>query len=324
MRIAIGQFAELDEEILRFGEQLGASGVVVNTPDLAGPPWRAGDLEALRERCEAHGLRLEAIENVPTAHYRDAMLGGAGRDRAVADYQETIRALGEARVEVLGFHWMPCDVARTSEAAAVGRGGARVTLFDADAYPEAEPAYGGPYADEQLWAALGDFLHDVVPVAEEAGVRLALHPDDPPVRALDGMPRVLRSVDALERALALYPSPSFALDLCLGTLSEGSGDPLEAIRRFGERDQIAYVHFRDVQGVAPSFRECFLGEGNYDPAAALRALRDVGFDGFVIDDHVPSLEGDPDIDKGWAFRGHAHGTGYLQGLLAAVSSERPA
>jgi len=152
-------------------------------------------------------------------------------------------------------------------------------------------------------------------------VRIALHPDDPPVPTLNGVAHVFRSVDALVRATELHPSPSFGIDLCLGAVSQMTGEPFDAIERLGRSGKIFYVHFRDVQGVSPSFRECFLGEGNYDPAAALRALRDVGFDGFMIDDHAPRLDADPRDDDDWPAHGHTHATGYLQGLLAAVGSE---
>ncbi len=320
MRIAIGQFSELDERALRFSRQIGAPGVVVNTPDLGGPPWKTEDLRALREHCEAHGLRLESIENIPTAHYLDAMLGRAGRDRCVADYQQTVRNMGAAGIGVLGLNWMPGGVGRTDFGAAVGRGGTRVTVFDGPAWHE-KLAFGEVFSDEQMWETFSSFVEDVVPVAEEAGVRIALHPDDPPVPSLDGVAHIFRSVDALERATQIYPSPSLGIDLCLGCVSEMTGDPLPAIRRLGAAGTIVYVHFRDVQGTVPSFSECFLGEGNFDTADALRALRDVGFDGFIIDDHAPMFDDDPADDVGFAYHGHGHATGYLQGLLAAVMTE---
>jgi mannonate dehydratase len=321
MRIAIGQFMALDEQALRFSRQVGAGGVVVNTPDLGGPPWSVEALVAMRELCEAHGLRLESIENIPVEHYRDAMLGRPGRDRCVADYQQTVRNMGAAGIEVLGLNWMPGGVGRTDFDAPVGRGGTRVTVFDGGLWPEGELEFGEPFTDDQLWETFSSFVRDVVPVAEEAGVRIALHPDDPPVPTLSGVPHIFRSVEALERATQICPSPNFGIDLCLGSVSEMTGDPLPAIRRLGAAGKIVYVHFRDVQGTVPSFRECFLGEGNFDTADAMRALRDVGFDGFIIDDHAPMFDEDPQDHVGFAYHGHGHATGYLQGLLAAVMSE---
>jgi mannonate dehydratase len=315
----MGQFAEPDEAQLRYCRQLGASGVVVNTPDLGGPPWTVDELVRLRERVELHDLRLEAIENIPSEHYRDAILGLKGRDRCVADYQQTVWALGQAGIDMLGLNWMAGGVGRTSFAER-GRGGALVTAFEMGLIQEAGSSYRGPYEEELLWDTFESFLGDVMPVAEEAGVRVALHPDDPPVMSLNGVPHIFRSVDALERATHSHPSPNFGIDLCLGTVSEMVGDPRDAIYRLGAAGKIFYVHFRDVQGLAPSFHECFLGEGNFEPAAVMRALRDVGFDGFVIDDHAPVVDGDP-LDPAWNPRGHGHATGYLQGLLAAISTE---
>jgi mannonate dehydratase len=324
MRIAMGQFWYTDDAILRYCRQLGAEGVVYNTPDLGGPPWKVEDVVALREKVESFGLRLEAIENVPTDHYRDAILGLEGRDRCVEHYQATLRALGEGGVDMLGLNWMAGGVGRSSFESAVGRGGARVTVYEQEFYEQRGPLYGGPYEPERVREAFASFLRDVLPVAEEAGVRIALHPDDPPVESLNGIPHVFNSVDALVWATEVHPSPNFGIDLCLGTVSEMTGDPTDAIRRLGEAGKIFYVHFRDVDGLSPNFRECFLGEGNYDPAAAMRALRDVGFDGFIIDDHAPMVEGDGYGEEEWNFRGHGHATGYLQGLLAAVATEAAA
>ncbi len=313
----MGQFRELDERSLRFARQIGASGVHLNTPLLPSYPWKVADLRALIAHAAAFGLRLEAIENVPLDAYLGAILATPDRDRCVEDYRETVRNLGAAGIHTLGFHWMACGVERT-EIALAGRGGARVSAFDAQRFDDSTRAFDRDYDEQELWATFGSFLADVLPVAEEAGVRLALHPDDPPVPKLRGVARVFRSVDALERAMTLLPSTSLGLDLCLGTISEMGTDPVAAVHRLGGAGHIAYVHFRDVKGTVPSFEECFLGEGNFDPTHVLRALLDVDFDGFLIDDHVPLLDDDPGIFDGWAYQGHAHGTGYLQGLLAGI------
>jgi mannonate dehydratase len=168
MRIAIGQFAALDEHALRFSRQIGARGVVVNTPDLGDAPWGVDRLVALRESCGTHDLRLEAIENIPTEHYLDAMLGRPGRDRCIADYQQTVRNMGVAGIEVLGLNWMPSGVGRTDMGAPLGRGGTRVTVFDGGAWPEGRLEFGEAFTDEQLWGTFTSFIREVVPVAEEA------------------------------------------------------------------------------------------------------------------------------------------------------------
>jgi mannonate dehydratase len=324
MRVAIGQFNELSHERLTFAAQIGASGVLLNTPVLPGERrWEIADLAWLRWRCEEYGLRLEALENVPTRFYDRAMLGLEGRDEQIADYQATIRHMGAAGIPILGYHWMPNGVWRTPDAK--GRGGAIVTAFDmaqidtgmlrngVKAHPLAQ---GRIFSAEQIWDNYAYFLERVLPVAEEAGVTLALHPDDPPVPELGGIARLFYHFEGFKRAMETFDSPRHGLDFCMGCWSEMGPNPIAAMRYFGARGKISYVHFRDVQGVVPTFQECFLGEGNVDVVAAMRALKEVGFSGFIIDDHVPHLVDDTD----WGHRGRAHATGYIQALVAAVNA----
>jgi mannonate dehydratase len=336
-RIALGQFAHPTDELLAFARQLGLGGVSLNTPALPGERrWEQADLERLRERVESFDLRLESIENVPNAFYERAMLGLPGAEEDLEQLAATVAAVGAAGIPVLGLTFMPGSVWRTSVDGR-GRGGALVSAFDAAALDGPAGAYiarrdrrlddpwvrGATLADgvqmdeDALWEHYATFIATLAPVAEQAGVRIALHPDDPPVPRLGGIARILRDVDRLERALAIADSPAVGLNLCLGTISSAGGEDavLDAIERFGPRGQIAYVHFRDVRGVVPSFAECFLGEGNYRPPVVMRALLRSGFDGFILDDHVPRLVGDTD----YAHRGRAHAIGYLQALLGAAA-----
>jgi mannonate dehydratase len=212
-----------------------------------------------------------------------------------------------------------------------------VTAFDAARVGEGNALTGykltpgaaleEPIGSERMWDNYRVFLDAVLPVAEEVGVRLALHPDDPPTDIpLGGVARILSSPQALERAGELAgDSPAWGLDLCLGSVSEMGGTETvnRVIDTFGPQGRIVYVHFRDVQGVVPRFQESFLGEGNYDPAAVLSRLAAVGFDGFLIDDHVPAMIGDEDTwanttSAAYCSRGRAHAIGYLQGLLHAL------
>lgn len=316
LRVAIGQFSEPADEILRFGAEIGASGVVLNTPRLPGEGrWEYEDLARLRERVESYGLRLESLENTPVRFYDRAMLGLPGRDEQIANYQQTIRNMGRAGIPVLGYHFMPNGVWRTTREAP-GRGGALCTAFDMEAVRDAPLSHGQVFGEDEMWANYEYFIRAVLPAAEEAAVRLALHPDDPPVPSLGGVARLFRSFAGFRRAMEIAPSPAHGLDFCMGCWSEmgREGGVLDAIRHFGSRRQIVYVHFRDVQGTVPRFQECFLGEGNTDVVAAMRALWEVGFDGFIIDDHVPRLAG----DTPWGHRGRAYETGYIMGLAAAA------
>ncbi len=343
LRIAAGQAARPSEEYLRFAAQLGLTSVQFNTPDLPGNKrWEVADLVALRERCESFGLRLEAIENIPVEFYLNSMLGRPGRDEEIEHVRATIANIASAEIPVLGYCFMPQSVWRTS-LTPTGRGGAVVSGFDANV--AADPARrdevlvarrdlrvedakdswtAGSHivsdlriSEEEMWDNYAYFMAGIIPAAEEAGIRLALHPDDPPVPELDGVGRLFRSVDALRRASKIASSPAWGLELCLGTVSEMGGEAavFEAIDFFGPRNEIVYVHLRDVRGYGDSFVECFLGEGNYDPVRVIERLIGVGFDGFLLDDHTPLLVN----DSPYGHRGRAHAIGYMQGIIDALS-----
>ncbi|MGH2531739.1 MAG: mannonate dehydratase [Thermomicrobiales bacterium] len=338
MRVAIGQFNELKEEKLQFAAQLGIPGVQMNTPKLPGEQrWEETDLRRLVLKCQEYGLAFEAIENVPIHFYDKAMLGLPGRDEQVEHYQATIRNIGRAGIPILGYHFMPNSVWRTDRGAP-GRGGYRSTLFDLAKVDLAASAGIRGYliktderpgslavmdeesvvTEETMWANYKYFMRAVLPVAEKAGVKLALHPDDPPVETLGGVARLFRNVEGFKRAEEIAAgSPAWGLDLCLGCCSEmpgGAANVMAMIEHFGPRGTILYIHFRDVQGTVPCFQECFLGEGNYDPAAVLLALRRNGFTGFILDDHVPHIVD----DTPWGHRSRAHAMGYIQGLMAMM------
>src|SRR4051794_19910632 len=308
LRVAAGQIRDLTDEKLRFAVQLGVSGVQINTPLLPGESyWEEDVLRAQVLKCQEYGLMLESLENVPAHFYSKAMLGLPGRDEQIENYQRTIRNVGKAGIPILGFHFMPNFVWRT-EWLAPGRGGAGCTKFDLAAVEQAEGAAGlrqfvaiaeerkdeiPLFTDEveivtheQMWANYVYFINAVLPVAEEAGVKLALHPDDPPVPMLGGVARLFKSPDDFKHGYELSNgSPAWGLDLCLGCCSEmagGAANVREMIEFFGPKGRICYVHFRDVQGTVPRFAECFIGEGNFNAAETMRLLKRTGFDGFVL------------------------------------------
>jgi mannonate dehydratase len=337
IRVAVGQFHDLTDERLRFAAQIGATGLQMNNPTLPGDErWEEKDVRALVEKVESYGLKFEAIENVPTHFYHKVMMGLEGRDEQIENYQATIRAVARAGVPVLGYHFMPNSVWTTNRGTT--RGGALARQFDMTVVEANEanletlrsfmpttlgrsssmPLFGkhGPViTEEQMWANYQYFIDAVLPVAEEEGIRLALHPDDPPVPMLGGVARLFYKPDNFKRAHTLAKgSKAWALDLCLGCCSEmtgGRANVKEMIEYFAPKGAIAYIHFRDVQGTVPNFTECFIGDGNYDPAEVMVLLAKNGFDGFLLDDHVPKMDGDSD----WNHRGRAHAIGYMQGLI---------
>ena len=313
MRVGLGQFNELTDEKLAFIKQCGADDFLMNTPKLPGDKqWEYEDLLALRRRADAAQLRLMALENVPVSFYDKAMLGLPGRDEQIAHMQTTIRNMGRAGIPILGYHWMPNSVWRTPELAVL-RGGARGTRFNLTEHDPNQLTHGRIYTEDEMWANYEYYLARILPVAEESNVQLALHPDDPPVPSLGGIARIFRNFDGFKRAMDTFDSPYHGLDFCMGCWSEMGGmeNVIRAVRHFGARDKIIYVHFRDVQGTADNFNECFINEGNVNPFEVVKTLRDVGFAGFMITDHVPHMVDDTD----WGHRGRAYAIGYIAVLI---------
>ena len=225
--------------------------------------------------------------------------------------QVTIRNMGRAGIPILGYHWMPNQVWRSPGLAPL-RGGAGATRFDLAEHAAAPLSHGREFSEAEMWDNYEYYMSRVLPVAEEAGVTLALHPDDPPVPSLGGVARIFRNFAGFKRAIDTFDSPHHGLDFCMGCWSEmGPDGVLDAVRHFGGRGRIVYVHFRDVQGQVPCFNECFIDEGNVDTFAVVQALHEVSFGGFLITDHVPRMVDDTD----WGHRGRAYAIGYIRALI---------
>ena len=343
IRVAAGSIRDPDDETLTFAAQLGVSGIILNTPPLTGQApygsmqslgtsyWRRPDeastpvkwdyleLLHLRKRIEGFGLTLDAIENVPVHFYEQCLLGAPGRDEEIENYRDTIRAVGRAGIPILGYHWMANRVWRTSKHERT-RGGASVSSFDLALARSAPPTFGRDIDEAEVWANYRYFIDAVLPVAEEEGVTLALHPDDPPVPALGGVSRIFRNFAGIRRAVEeIAPSPNHQLDFCMGTWSEmGIESMLEGLRHFVPQRKVAYVHFRNVRGTVPRFEETFLDDGDVDVVEVMRLLVDLEFDGVLIDDHVPHMVN----DTTWMHRGRAYAIGYIKGLLHAIERRR--
>ena len=318
MRIGLGQLNELTDERLAFIKQIGVDDFQMNfyhDPASQDGYLDLDYLKSLRERGEAAGLRLAAIENVPTTFYDKCMLGLPGRDQQIDNLHITIRNIGKAGIPIFGYHWASSGVTRAPDRAVL-KSGALSTRFDLAAHVEDPLARDRVYSDEEIWANYEYYMERILPVAEEAGVKLALHPDDPPVESLGGVARIMRSFDNFQRAMDTFDSPYHGLDFCMGCWSEmgGHDNVIRALRHFGTQKKLFYIHFRDVQGPVSCFNECYIGDGNVDTLEVVKVLKEVGFDGFMIPDHVPHTEGDSDWDE----RGRAHAVGYMKALLEVV------
>ena len=215
------------------------------------------------------------------------------------------------------FNWM-----RTSTEIPT-RGGALVTGYDNEHTRDEPNTEYGVVTEEQLWDNLKYFLERVVPVAEEANVKLAMHPDDPPLSPIRGIGRIMRSVENYQRLIDLVPSPINGITLCQGNFTLMTDDLPAVIRHFGEQDKIFFVHLRDVKGTPERFEETFHDDGKTDMLACLEAYRDIGFDGVLRPDHVLTMEGDSNEHAGYSSLGRLFAIGYIKGLRESVYAEDP-
>jgi mannonate dehydratase len=314
MRVGLGQFNELTDEMCQFIKQIGCDDFLMNTPNLPteGGIWQSGDLAALKARADAHELRLMALENVPVPFYVDIMLGREGREQQMTNMVTTVRNMGKVGIPILGYHWMPAKVWRSQPPEEL-RGGALATRFNGAEHVDAPLAFDRDYTAEELWDNYCWYLDRILPEAEKACVRLALHPDDPPVPTLGGVARIFGSFEGFKRAMDKYDSPFHGLDFCMGCWSEMGGheNVMKGFDYFVPAGKVVYIHFRDVKGTADCFHECFIDDGQVDTFAVVQRLHELGFDGFMIPDHVPGTVG----DSPWHHRGRAHCVGFMQALV---------
>jgi mannonate dehydratase len=214
------------------------------------------------------------------------------------------------------FNWL-----RTSTNTA-SRGGSVVTSFDYDLVKDAPPTEEGPLSEEKLWETLEYFLKKVIPVAEKWNVKLAMHPDDPPLSPLRGVGRIMSSVENYQRLLDLVPSPMNGITMCQGNFTLMTDDLPGTIRKFGRQDKIFFVHFRDVRGNVKKYEETWHDDGKTDMLACLQAYKDINFEGVLRPDHVPTVEGDSNENAGYSSFGRLYAIGYIRGLRQAVYADK--
>jgi mannonate dehydratase len=303
---------------------------------VAGDPdklWTVAELVKLRREIEDAGLILEAIENLDPAHWHDILLDGAQRPQQIEKVKTIIRRLGEAGIPVLGYNFSLAGVCgRVSTPS--GRGNALTLGMDGPADDEpvpngvvwnmiydrnAAPGALPPISHEELWRRLEGFLGEVIPIAEQAGVRLAAHPDDPPMPTMRRQPRLVFQPHMYQRLLDAAPSPNNALELCVGTIAEMTeGSVYDAVDNYSRQGKIAYIHLRNVIGKVPNYRETFIDEGEVDMIRLLSILQRNQFEGVIIPDHTPQMS----CSAPW-HAGMAHTLGFILAVKAMLESSNP-
>lgn len=264
----------------------------------------------VRKQVESHGMKFNNVGLRPAP---EITLGKPGRDEHIEGWCTLIRDMGAAGVPTLCYNFRGIGNFRTEST--VGRGGAHYSTFNFDEFKKNPQDHPDHYISEaDLLENLRHFLERIVPVAEEAGVLLTMHPDDPPrADPLGGAARVLSSLDDFERMFALAPSTANAMLFCQGCVAEMGEDIPTAIRRIAALGKMGAVHFRNIRGTPDHFQEVFLDEGDMDMYLAMQTYREVGFEGPFMLDHIPGL---PQQKTHWAARGFA--IGYIRATIQAA------
>jgi mannonate dehydratase len=326
-RMKLGTQHQSSDEILKVLAALGVSHICSDLPSAKfEEAWSVAGLTKLRERVESSGITLESVPLPMSSSYitksenPDIMLGRSPeRDRQIDDICRMVENCRAAGIPMVKYNLTILGVVRGEPT--VGRGGAKYSSF-AYARAQQEPPLteAGAVSAEMMWERITYFLKRVVPVAAENKVRMACHPHDPGMPAdagFRGVHRVLGSVDGLKRFIEIQASPYHGLNFCQGTVSEMLQDPgreiFGVIRYFGERKKIFNVHFRNIHGRFLDFQETFPDAGDVDMVKALKTYQEVGYDGMLMPDHVPVIEGDTGGRQAFAFA-----YGYIRGLMQSA------
>ena len=309
------------DERWELAKQMGVTDAVIHPLEIGNGKvnWSYDDLLGLKNWLEGDGLSFSVLEgSVPISER--VRLGKEGRDEDIEVFKQFLRDCGEVGIPVVAYDWMAGVRWARPEVHVESRGGSLVTGFDHELMEGGPDVDAAEASEEDLWEAIEYFLEEVVPVAEEAGVKLALHPDDPPRPEVRGMTRIIRSVDAYDRVVDAYDSEYNGLTFCQGNFAAMGADIPEAIQHFGDR--INFVHFRDVEGDADRFVETWHDDGPTDMLAAMEAYHDIGFDGVMRPDHVPTMAGEDNSNPGYHTLGRLFAIGYMRGLTESVEGDR--
>ena len=321
IELCLAYFYGLQEKKMALSRQMGVTGVVspsspwmLNMRDTK--PWSIEALTVVKDAYAARGMQWKVLEGTPPLD--KAKLGASGRDEEIENFISLMRNMARINVNIICYNWMPVINWARTDFERKGRGDALVTAFDYEAIKDLPLTEYGEVSHDTMWKNLEYFLKAVVPEAEKSGIKLALHPDDPPVSAIRGISRIMTSADAFKRLIDLVPSPNNGLTLCQGTFATMGEDIPGVIKYFGKRKKIFFVHFRDIRGDKSNFEETFHDEGKTDMYEAMKTYFEVGFKGPMRPDHVPTVAGDSNEHPGYSEYGTLFAIGYIKGLIEAA------
>ena len=314
-----------DEQLL-FLKQIGAEYVSVgSSPDLR----TAEGFTQIKKRYADAGITVWNIGNTDVHNMPEVTLNLPGRDEKIEQYKQYLRNLGKAGIHYTTYAHMGNGIWSSGRAEVRGASAREFDLSSpdkkgvwADKSWKEPLSHGRVFTKDEIWDNYTHFIKQVAPVAEEVGVRIGIHPDDPPVPVLAGVPRcIFSNFEGYKRALEIANSPNVGICLCCGTWLEGGRqltgkDPDEMIRYFGAQ-KIWKIHFRNVSAPLPHFVETFMDDGYFDMYRIMKALSDVHFDGIVILDHSPRL-------VGGNYAQTAYGFAYMRALLNRANAEAKA
>ncbi|QDU39083.1 Mannonate dehydratase [Maioricimonas rarisocia] len=302
----------LNETNLQLAAQCGVTDLVTRYPA------KTSELSRIQELAGRFGMNVAVIEGYLPI---EQLKLGTDDGSELQAMKDLLRMMGDAGVKLLCYNFMSgTDWVRT-RTDVPARGGATVTQFRLQDVARAQSLNGSvPMPDssitaDELWQNLDRFLTELLPIAERAGVTLAMHPDDPPLAELMGRGRIMCTVESFERLVQNWSSAANRICFCQGTFAAMGVDIPATIRRLGAH--IAYVHCRDTRGTPDDFVETFHDDGPTDMVAAMRAYREIGFDGPLRPDHVPVLAGE-EGEPGYTMLGRLYAFGYLRGLMQAT------
>ncbi|MBJ6368630.1 mannonate dehydratase [Snuella sedimenti] len=355
MKLGFGLYKHmLNDTHYRFARQCGATHIIIHLVDYFGHEknnkenanqpigekegWgKAGDgklwsleyLLKIKREINSYGLELEGIENFDPAMWYDVLLDGPKKEAQIELIKEQIRIVGQAGIPVFGYNFSLAGVSSRT-VGAYARGGAISVgmegkvdetpipkgmvwnmVYDENAIEGIVPKI----THEELWSRLQYFLKNIIPVAEEAGVKMAAHPDDPPMPYVRNTPRLVYQPQLYQKLIDMESSKSNQLEFCLGSIAEMTdGDVYEATEKYSSQNKIAYIHFRNVVGKVPNYKEVFVDEGDIDMVQIIRILKKNNFKGVLIPDHTPQMS----CDGSW-YAGMAYAMGYMKAALVIVN-----